>query len=118
VTAPIPPLAFMLFAAAPPPAEPAGSSGDGGGFLVAVLALLLLAVAGVVVALRVRSWARDRSLGEGGSGFTLEELQALRDRGELTEAQWQAARRSVLERSISGAPSTQGPETRSQRPAR
>jgi hypothetical protein len=109
------PVAAAILPAAP---RPEATSAGGSGVVIASIVLLLLAILGVIVALRVRSWARDRGAGGGGSGFTLEQLQALRDRGELTEVQWQAARRSVLEGVRSGAASTQGPETSSPRSRR
>lgn len=79
------------FASAPAPASSAES------WLVPVAGLLILAVIGVFVALRVRSRVHER-LGSGGSGFSLEELDAMRADGELSDAQWHAARRIVMDR--------------------
>lgn len=74
--------------------------------MVVVAGLLVLAVCGFLAAMRVRRWANAR--GEsGGSGFSLDELDAMRSRGELTEAQWKAARRSVLEQ-VGGSESSRG----------
>jgi hypothetical protein len=94
-----PPIGGLL-AAAPAPAN--GASDSWG---LAVAGLLILAVVGFLAAMRVRRWANARG-DHGGSGFSLDELDAMRSRGELTDAQWKAARQSVMGRIGAGdAPS-------------
>lgn len=71
------------------------SSGES--WLLPVAGLLILAVLGVFVALRVRSRVHER-IGSGGAGFSLEELDDMRARGELSDGQWHAARSIVMDR--------------------
>jgi hypothetical protein len=66
-------------------------------WLLPVAGLLVLTVLGLFVVLRVRSRVHGRAE-LGGAGFSLEELDELRSRGELSDAQWHAARRVVLDR--------------------
>ncbi|MGA1266659.1 MAG: SHOCT domain-containing protein [Phycisphaerales bacterium] len=71
--------------------------------------LLVLAVVGGVLML----WTRRMATGSGGpiepAGFGLDELQAMRDRGEITPEEHERARRRLVERMARRAPSRTSP---------
>jgi hypothetical protein len=71
--------------------------------------LVVLALVGGVLML----WTRRMATGQGGptetAGFGLDELQAMRDRGEITAEEHERARRRMVERLASRAPSRTSP---------
>ncbi len=66
------------------------------GGLVPLVWLLLLILAGLGLILAAKWYFKEMREGTDRSGFDLEELRAMRQRGELSEEEFKAARHVVL----------------------
>ena len=92
-----PAAAAILLAAAPLIAAQPGQAGTAAGLtriLIPVAALIVLAVLGGlgVLAVRRRMLAKDTAADQGG---LLDDLRAMRDRGQITPEEFDAARKSI-----------------------
>ena len=67
---------------------------------VMLAAVLALGVAGIFAGVAVKRWSRREEAVE---VFTLQDLREMRDRGEITEAEFAALRAEVLGRAAAGA---------------
>jgi len=92
----------LLAATGAAPAAPAGTGGSNPGDVFmsilpyAVIIIFITVVGGIVMMISRR---KIDAAGSGGPvGFTLADLKELRDRGELSEAEYDRARQDVIER--------------------
>jgi len=60
----------------------------------ALLVLLVIVVAGWFAIVRIRSWMRDN--GESDAPFTLDDLRRLRREGQITEEEFETARKAMI----------------------
>lgn len=88
-------------------AQAAGQGGIGEAllWLGGMIVLLMIAAGGVLV---LRARLLDRGARSGGPGLFLDELRAMRDRGELSPAEYDAARSAMAARLAGGPRSDAG----------
>jgi uncharacterized membrane protein len=64
------------------------------GLLLQLLVVLILVIVGVAAAFRARKWANSEDSSQ--ATFTLQDLREMRDRGDITEVEFQTMRGEIL----------------------